>query len=79
VLGRLQQLGLTICFTDAVVGVECNATDCTDQTAAGSPECANPDRMFAKYVVTAASCIVKRSIKFIYHNQNVNTYFDVLN
>jgi len=50
VLGRLQQLGLTICFTDAV-GVEGNATDCTHQPAAtDGVESANPDMMFAKYV-----------------------------
>jgi len=49
VLGRLQQLGLMICFTDAVVGVEGNATDGSRQPAAAETvESANPDRMFAK-------------------------------
>ena len=51
VLGRLQQLGLTICFTDTVVGSEGSAADCTQQPAAADlVETANPDRMFAKYV-----------------------------
>ena len=55
VLGRLQQLGLTICFTDAIVGVEGSATDCTHQPhAAEAAESANPDVMFAKYVIVSA-------------------------
>jgi len=49
VLGRLQQLGLTICFTDAVAGTESSSADCT--VAAEAAESANPDRMFAKYVL----------------------------
>ena len=49
VLGRLQQLSLTICFTDAVVGVEGSATDCTHEPAvADVAESATPDVMFAK-------------------------------
>lgn len=59
VLGRLQQLGLTICFTDAAVGVEGSATDSTHQPAAGeAPESANPDRMFAKYVIIGHGFLV---------------------
>jgi len=52
VLGRLQQLGLTICFTDTVVGSELSAADSAQQLAAAElAESTNPDRMFAKYVV----------------------------
>jgi len=46
VLGRLQQLGLTISLSDADDAVD---TDCTHEPAAD--ESANPDRMFAKYVL----------------------------
>lgn len=54
VLGRLQQLGLTVCFTDAV-GVEGNVTDCTRQPAAAeAAESVNPDMMFARYVVISS-------------------------
>ena len=55
VLGRLQQLGLTICFTDAV-GMEGTATDCTHQPpATNGTESTNPDMMFAKYVSALSS------------------------
>jgi len=45
VLGRLQQLGLTISLSDVTDGVD---TECTHEPAAA--ESSNPDRMFAKYV-----------------------------
>ena len=55
VLGRLQQLGLTICFTDDV-GMEGSATDCTHQpSVTDGTESANPDMMFAKYVSSPSS------------------------
>lgn len=59
VLGRLQQLGLTVCFTDAVGGdVEAGDAVCTHEPAAAEiTEATNPDRMFAKYVRLAALCI----------------------
>jgi len=43
VLGRLQQLGLTISLSDADDGV---GTDCTHESPAA--DSTNPDRMFAK-------------------------------
>ena len=45
VLGRLQQLGLTVSLSDAADGLD---ADSTHEPAAD--ESTNPDRMFAKYV-----------------------------
>jgi len=52
VLGRLQQLGLTICFTAPGELEEGAATDCANQPAAvagTAAETINPDMMFARY------------------------------
>ena len=48
VLGRLQQLGLTISLFDAGDGVD---TDCAHEPAVA--ESTSPDMMFAKYVIVA--------------------------
>jgi len=52
VLGRLQQLGLTISFSNTIVGAEGSAANSTQQPAAAElAESTNPDMMFAKYVM----------------------------